>query len=587
MLKGDNTRIREPDPRDCDMASAVTGFLNVPNANHYMVEGDTFGMAKEYPHLIDESAQRQPSRGVERQSIIRGGRGHQSSNPSAKQRAEQEQFSLTSLDTEFISQRPDAGSDDARHANVHIPTTNAHSNSQYLAVQARPLSRQPTAMEGSGFARMTIRSDPRKLTRPSSYKTSHGRSVQPSKRLLLPLPDGSAKEDVTSDAVTPATFQVGGREVPSPTDSASPSPAPNIPLPPLPRGNTPHRSLFRGPHSPSPETMGLFQIPQRRLSTPPPKSTAHKMPIGDGSEEKAPNRTASKPMVHHKRQGLREPLKIPGKGAAFCEDPFEQRKLRTEKTQALKKRDLESIRALQQEIERVGKEVYRATSDFVEDTDDTIVLPSVPSTSSSQTRAVAAGASPSQPDDWSDWTFDTHQEAIVPRTDLPVYHLEEENTLGHLGMRPLYCSHSTQCSPLEKSSSRIPLSPPLSPSVPLFERFTTHKINLQCLSCERHRQSKHNSAPTNHTAADAPELPSRYLDDLENRLENRLAAFERRTILLEAALLAVINTSVKAATNGVEGRDDGLSGMSGRAEGLAPLESKLEAMIAGINGFGR
>ncbi|MCJ1251191.1 hypothetical protein MMC30_008422 [Trapelia coarctata] len=548
------------------------------------MEGDTFGIAKEYHHLIDVGAPRQPSREVVGYSVFGSSGDHKSSGPSMEYEAKQRYYGFASQDSELLNKTPGPGTGNIRPSYAHTFTTNVDSDSQVRAIQAGALSCRacnPTAMEGSETDHSNSMSDPRRPTGCSSLKISHGRPAQPAKRLMLHSPKGSTEEEASSDFLPSASCQAGGEESTSVTDSGSASPAPTIPLPPLPRGHAARRSLFQRSISPSQEISGVSQIPRRRLGTPPLNSPRRNMHIGNASDEKAPTRTASKLAAHYKGQGIQQSQKALRRGAVVCEDPFEQRKIRTEKTQALKKRDLKHTRALQQGKERGEEESYRVASDLAEDTDDTIILPSITSAKRSPARPIDALARSSQLGDSGSWTFSTDKEAAITRRTSPVVALKQEHTPSYPNTRPQYCSHSTQYSPPKKASLRVPLSPTLSPTLPLFKGPATQKKSLLCTCCERSRQSKPNSTPTGPSATDAPDI------DLENRLEIRLAAFERRAILLEAALLAVIDTSASFSASGVENRGDRWSGMSGRTEESAPLENKLEAMIAGINGFGR
>jgi len=587
LKEGDTT------PRTYDIASARKGLLDLPDADRRSMEGDTFGIAKEYPHLIDVGAPRQPSREVERYTAHGSSGDHASSGPSVKQEAEQRHYGFASQDTEFSKKKPSPGSGSIRSGYAHLSAANVDSNSQVHSIQAEVLQCELPAMEGSETPHANSRSDPRRATGPPSLKTSYGRPAQPARGLLLHSPKDSAEEEISLDFLPTATCQAGGGESTLIAGSGSPTPTPTIPLPPLPQGHAARRSLFRRSHSPTQETPRTTQIPRRRLGTPTPKSPACRTHNGDTSDDKAPKRTAIKLTANYRRRGLQQPLNPPGRSVVVCEDPFEQRKIRIEKTQALKKRDLEHTRALQQGKERGEDEIYRVTSDFAEDTDDTIILPSVTSAKHSPARSVEALARCSRPDGWGNWTFSTDNDTVVTRRTSPVGALEQEHAPSYRNTRPQYCSHSTQYllkggngSPPEKASLRIPLSPPLSPTQPLSKGPAIQK-KVVCPCCERHRQSKPSSAPTEPTAADDPEEFSWYLNDLETRLETRLAAFERRTILLEAALLAVIDASARFGAGGVERRAGRLSVMSKGAEGLAPLESKLEAIIAGINGFVR
>ncbi|MCJ1336668.1 hypothetical protein MMC09_001946 [Bachmanniomyces sp. S44760] len=70
----------------------------------------------------------------------------------------------------------------------------------------------------------------------------------------------------------------------------------------------------------------------------------------------------------------------------------------------------------------------------------------------------------------------------------------------------------------------------------------------------------------------------------ESNLEARLAAFERRTAVLEALVLALINPAAPCGVNTNLSYGDRSSGPSGRSSLYAPLESRLESMIATMDG---
>lgn len=569
-LKKRHKIIQESTLRTSEIASTRTQRLNLPNAQGHSMEGDTFGIAKINPHLVDVCAPRQLSREGMGYSAL-GGIGHHGPlSQRVKQKAEQEQYGFASSNTGFSSKTPRAGTNNTRPGHAHISTSNSDCNSQLPG-----LSCELMAIRDSGAACTNSRGHPRKPTRPSSLNMSHGRSAQSARRLLLSSPKVPADEESSSEPLLSATFQAGSKNVGSIPDNVSPSPAPTVPLPPLPQGRRPRRVLLGTSHSSRQGTTRVSHIPQMRLGTPPPKPTARTMHIGDPSEDELVKRGANNLTVHSKTHGLHQQLKRPSLSRVSCEDPFEQRKIRTEKTQALKKRDLQHTRVLQKGQERGDKESYGATSEIARDTEETIILPSIANTNHSQGISEGAFARSSQRDSWGDWTFTTHKEAAPARKDSRFVVLDHEPGSVHSSIRPQYCNHSTQYSPPHKASFRTPLSPPLSPTAPFSKGSNNEKQSIHCPRYEGRRQSKPSSTSANSASIDTPEALPWYLSELESRLGTRLAVLERRTIMLEAALLAVINASAR------------WGGAEARSEGLAPLESKLEAMVTGINGFGR
>ena len=565
------------------MVSTSKGFMDLPNAEHYSIEGDTSGIPREYSHLMDIGTSIHSSRKAGGYLAVGSSGDVLSTGQSLKQKAEQQHCSFTSQDTEVANKKPSPSTANPKSGYAPLSTTNADGNSQFRSITLSCGACEPTAMEGSKTAHSNNRSEPRRAIGPSYLKTSHGRPTQPSRRLLWHSPKSPAEEEASLDLLSCATCQAGGGESTSVRSSSSPSPAPTIALPPLPQGHAGRRSSSRRSLSPSQQTTGVTQIPQRPLVTPPLKCPARHTHIGGSGEDIALEPTATGLMINNKGQELQQSLKGPGRIAVW-QDRFEQRKIRAERTQALKKRDLEHTRALQQWKERGDEVVYKITRDFADDTDDTIILPSVVSAKSSPASSVEAIASSSQPAGWGNWTLSTDNDATSSRRTSPVVGSEQEQIPGYPRMRPRYCNHSTQYSP---PSIGIPLSPPLSPTIPLFKEPSIQRKGLLCPCCEERRQSKSNSTSAEPSAADAPESFWWYLNDLENRLETRLAMFKRHIILLEAAFLSVTDASSSFGADAIERKGDRPSKMSSRTERSVLLESKLEAMIAGTNGFRR
>lgn len=502
------------------------------------MEGDTTGIAEENPHLVDVCAPRQLTQEGMGYSALGGIGLHEPPSQRVKQKAEQEQYGFASSNMGLSGKTPRAGTNNTRPGHTHISTSNGDCSSQLLGLSCKSM-----AIMDSGTACTNSRNHSLESTRPSSLRMSHGRSAQSARRLLLSSPKVPADEESSSESLLSATFQAGGEYVASIPDNGSPSPAPTVPLPPLPQGRRPRRVLFGTSHSSSQGTTRVSHIPQMRLSTPPPRPAARTMHIGDPSEYKLAKRGPNSLMVHSKTHGLRQQLKSPSQSRVSCEDPFEERKIRTEKTKALKKRDLQHTRVLQQGQERGDKESYGAMSEIAEDTEETIILPSIANTNHSQGSSEGALARSSQRDSWGDWTFTKHKEAAPARKDSRFVVLDQEPASVNFSIRPQYCNHSTQYSPPHKASFRTPLSPPLSPTAPFFKGSNNEKQSIHCPRYGGRRQSKTNSKSPNSTSIDTPEALPWYLSELESRLETRLAVLERRTIMLEAALLAVINAS--------------------------------------------
>ena len=144
-----------------------------------------------------------------------------------------------------------------------------------------------------------------------------------------------------------------------------------------------------------------------------------------------------------------------------------------------------------------------------------------------------------------------------------------------------YRNHSTQFSPQRR---QILVSPPRSPRPPTPEEERDRKEKMARPSGTIRSCSSCHAAPADALNTEKPDSLAWYLADLESRLESRLKAFERRTVLLEAALLAVINASANLGADDRSSDIDRSSRISGLSEKFTPLEAKLEAMVAVMQG---
>ena len=139
-----------------------------------------------------------------------------------------------------------------------------------------------------------------------------------------------------------------------------------------------------------------------------------------------------------------------------------------------------------------------------------------------------------------------------------------------------YRNRSTQFSPQKR---QILVSPPGSPRPPSPEEGRDWKEKMAQSSGTRHSCNSCHAAPADALNTEKPDSLAWYLADLESRLESRLKVFERRTVLLEAALLAVINASANLGVDERSSDIDRSSRISGCSEKVTPLEAKLEAMV--------
>ena len=144
-----------------------------------------------------------------------------------------------------------------------------------------------------------------------------------------------------------------------------------------------------------------------------------------------------------------------------------------------------------------------------------------------------------------------------------------------------YRNHSTQFSPQRR---QILVSPPRSPRPPTPEEGRDRKAKMARPPGTTRSCSICHVAAADALNTEKPDSLAWYLADLESRLESRLKAFERRTVLLEAALLAVINASANLGVDQRSSDIDCSSRINGRSEKFTPLEAKLEAMVAVMQG---
>jgi hypothetical protein len=541
--------------RNFDAPRSTTIISNPLVPQHNTLEGDALGIAKEYPHLVSGSSLAPPSREEKKFSVSTNNGVSRSSNLSPRQRHGSYVYGSSSQynEAQIIKPSTEFGKDDGRRRNQPKPTfaTSMYNYTSALTDnQVNQRNWEEPSPEPSIVAPEKNGSEPRRLPRliPLSMERSdiHQHTEHPLKLLSV---DSNEREVLRE--VNPATPV----RVHSPERAASvkeptiPSPAPTTPLPPLPDRRICPRTIFRRSFSPGRNQIENISSSKKLADTVTTQSPVQMEQDDKARETQKPERTKSKLMVHYKRQGMHNvpPDLKPGR-SFVCDDPFEQRRLRTEKTQALKKRHLQQLR-VQQEKERLDKEIQRAETDHGEETDDTIVLPSVDDIKRPQVTTSNSDKSASH-DEVGSWVITTGGE-----------HNQGAARTAGVKLQPPHDLCCTVCAnPLRRN------------------RDSTHTENRD-------------SIPVPSNIQTPPKRLSWPLDELESRLETRLAIFERRTVLLEAALLSVINAFANFGMGGKEGKREG-GGEGGRrwserTEISAALEGKLEDMIAGINGFGR
>lgn len=128
-----------------------------------------------------------------------------------------------------------------------------------------------------------------------------------------------------------------------------------------------------------------------------------------------------------------------------------------------------------------------------------------------------------------------------------------------------------------------------SPSLPSSDEEGIHRIPSKAST--RPKRGSIRRAETPLDPAKSPEIQSTRgswdTSDLEARIEARLSQMERKNILLEAALMAVITTSASfgSLSNRTPSITNRESAFSARSDMYAPLEEKLEAMISSMHGM--
>ena len=461
-------------------------------------------------------------------------------------------------------------------ANTALPTMNDKGQSQELH-----------KLSSSFIMHIDSRELPRRSKARSSLEVRGPRDLSSS----IPL---CAKVDSSSSHISPYT------------ESFRPSPAPDLPLPPLPERESSPYSLLRNSRDQNQEHNRSPQNSDPLRAILPSKSPARYKKLNSASQQMQPGdldrdgvsqiRKDHRSMYRNSSfEGTSEASTPPPKlaqQATRIEDPFTWRKLRNQRTQELKKRHLEQSR-VQQEKSYQGDDSHSVMSHIGEETDDTIVLPSVDISNRAHDASVDSDTNVEHYNKGNSSVSAAHSKSHLPESlasPNPVRQAPTQKasiTEQSSQAQSHYRDHSTQCAIPRSSPSEARAPTVLPPGNQSATENPDHPKSMPCVSCEQRRRSGRNSHSPFHGTSEGLETLPTYLGDLEDRLEARLGAFERRTILLEAALLAVINASANFDPISSCHTVNRLSGMSGRSDASAPIGSKPEAIISGMDGIGR
>ncbi|MCJ1377853.1 hypothetical protein MMC17_000949 [Xylographa soralifera] len=501
-------------------------------------------------------------------------------------------------------------------------------------------TRLPSSVSGSHISDETVTRISENPVDRNLWGTSQGLSASPSrvvhpqtaKQSPLNVLSSSVTESILLNAAPPLDYRTMNVIPASRKKSGTPSPPPNKPLPPIPEAQSFPQFPLEVSQSTNQE-MAAFSSGREPPIPPksPRRSKRNTLHIADDRELEALvslNSSAGPKDDHHVHnpdQSGDSGSSSPNSGCHEVirthDDLLQWRKLRNEKTQARKKRDLEQSRT----EHRPTNGMHDSKPDVADDTDDTIILPVV--TSSIRSSAFSPDKTVQSPhlDRWNHLRVTTDSKSsltlmappVIPR---PTSSLSNETrsfspqprrcsptkpiNSGEAGLstnakapvvlqpaplhtgrnvrilsttRPLY-KHSTQ------STLYIPPSPPLSPMAPTFDEDTTPKKLSNRASFARHRSSNSYSTIIEPEAENDPEDFSLYPSETEVQLQTELAAEKKRSALLKAALVAMINASAQYDSPPASEAGHRLSSLSGNSVGSAPLESALEAMLNSITG---
>ena len=571
-----------------DLTGPRQGYTDSSRPQLQRMESGTYDIVRDIPYLAPSTVERFPRQ----YEPIQIRRGQRALPTNVRQEAEHNGHNLQSHRTPLVSKAPILDSVGCRNnATTSVNFDSAHNTDKNL--QATSTSEDLNIGQESSITTalpdINNRGQTHELHKLSSSLIMHVDSweLPRTSNIRSPMAMGSPKNP------TPSKPSCGNTGSTSPHISPRMepfilSPAPDLPLPPLPEQGSSLYSLLRNArdpskeHNKSPASSGPLQF------TVPPKSPARYRNTDTASQDMQPSGfnsirvspTKKKKLLMNRKTSFEGSSEVstsfpkPADQALESEDPFIWRKKRNLRTQELKKRHLLQSR-IQPKTSCQADKSPSITSKVGEDTDDTIELPSViisnraHDTSKNSNTNAGHYNKPYQPENLA--SSDSEDQAATQRTS-------STNMPSH------YRDHSTQYAVPGAYLPKAPASLVLPPVIQSAMEASDHPKSVPCASCEQRRSSGRKTHSPLHVTCEGPETLPSCLGDLEDRLEARLGAFERRTVLLEAALLAVINASANYDPTISCRAGKRLSGMSGRSEASAPIGSNSEAIIADMKG---
>ena len=601
-LTGDGVYDEEELSGNLDKAGPKQGYKESPRPQLQRRESGTYDIVKDIPYLAPSMAERF-SQQYERtwthgsQSLLL---------PDARQKAGQDEHDLPSHKTVLASRAPIIDSVGRRKNATASVTFKVARNTDRNLQEKSSLEESNIGQESfpnTASPCVNSRGRTHELHKLSSSLIMQvdSREFPNTSNVRLPLEVGSPKDLISS---VPSCVNHDSRisHIGPHTESFMPSPAPDLPLPPLPKldssPNSPLRTSRdmseernRNPRNSDPLRINLpLKSPARCKNINP---ASQDMQLGgfnatDVSQTKKKNQTMHRKSSFEGTSEASTSLPKPAEQAMKSEDLFIWRKIRNQRTHELKKRHLEQSR-IKQGTSCQGDDSQRIISNVGEDTDDTIVLPSVSLSNRVDDVSMDSETNVGYYNKWNSSIWAAHGDSHLTQSlaspssgvQAHIQRAPDAKTPSH------YRDHSTQYT-IPRSCPPEVRAPPVLPHANQSAREDSdHPKSMHCASCKQRRASGRKSHPPLHVTSEGAESLPSYLRNLEDRLEARLGAFERRTILLEAALLAVINTSANYDPTSSCHAGNRLSGMSGRSDASAPLGTNPEAIPSGGEGIGR
>ncbi|MCJ1417885.1 hypothetical protein MMC32_004230 [Xylographa parallela] len=599
LSDGENVTLKKSD------APTVTkNFSKILRPSSRSMDSETLDLAKEYPYLLSTYP------------ILRSESGSDDERtrfePVKQYRVEEEvrirDFAFSGLGLDQINPKTMRSSSPASSSNI----------SDKSVTRTRENAVSKNAIGGALWG--------------TSYSSSPDRvaSLESARQSPLNVLSSSATENILLNAAPTLDYRTMTVIPASRKESSIPSPAPNKPLPPIPDAQGSPQFPFQVSPKTKQETTAFSSgheppIPPKS----PRRSKRNTLNITDDRELEtlvslnSSNLLKDDNHVHNPDQGIDSESSSPYQGSDEAirthDDLLQRRKLRIEKTQARKKRDLEQSRSRHQPISGM----HDSEPDVTDDTDDTIILPVVasskrpsayPSDKTSQSlhldrwnhlktvtdsetplpvmapsvasrptssRSLDARAFSPQRRPCSPTKATNSGEAgqstnlTAPEVFQPAPLHTRRNVTILSTTRPLY-KHSTQ------GALYIPPSPPLSPTAPTFNEEIAPKKLSNRASFVRHRSSQNYATTVESGTENDPEDFSLYPSETEVQLQAELAVEKKRSALLKAALVAMINASAQFDSPPSSEAGNRLSSLSGKSARSGPLESTLEAMLDSI-----